>query len=121
MSTHNIRFYGEIWKIIPKLPPNTLLICSTVYPFSPLFGRWLDTFVYLGFMAHQDYFTHFELSRSLGWSKTGHPREKTPDHPQAELVTRSRLEPTAVRYERFRALKISGLNPSATELPDGSP
>ena len=29
MSTHNIRFYGEIKKIIPKLSPNTLLICST--------------------------------------------------------------------------------------------
>ena len=28
MSTHNIRFYGEIWKIIPKflVSPNTLLI-----------------------------------------------------------------------------------------------
>ena len=29
MSTHNICFYGEMWKIIPKLSPNTLLICST--------------------------------------------------------------------------------------------
>ena len=28
-STHNISFYGEITKIIPKLSSNTLLICST--------------------------------------------------------------------------------------------
>ena len=27
MSTQNIRFYGEIMKIIPKLSSNTLLIC----------------------------------------------------------------------------------------------
>ena len=31
MSTHNICFYGEISKIIPKLSPNTLLICSSVF------------------------------------------------------------------------------------------
>ena len=29
MRTHNICFYGEISKIIPKLSSNTLLICST--------------------------------------------------------------------------------------------
>ena len=29
MSTHNIWFYGEIAKIIPKLSSNTLLICPT--------------------------------------------------------------------------------------------
>ena len=29
MSTHNICFYGEIWKIILKLSPDTLLICFT--------------------------------------------------------------------------------------------
>ena len=29
MSTPNIRFYGEICKIMPKLPPNTIAICST--------------------------------------------------------------------------------------------
>ena len=28
MSTHNIYFYGEIWKILSKLSQNTLLICS---------------------------------------------------------------------------------------------
>ena len=32
MSTHDICFYGEISKIIPKLSPNTLFICSTVSP-----------------------------------------------------------------------------------------
>ena len=30
MSTHNICFYGEIWKIISKLSSNTHLICSSV-------------------------------------------------------------------------------------------
>ena len=29
MSTHNICFYGEPTKIIPKLSSNTLLICFT--------------------------------------------------------------------------------------------
>ena len=29
MSTHNICFYGEITKIIPKFSSNTLLICSS--------------------------------------------------------------------------------------------
>ena len=38
-------------------------------------------FFYLGFMAHQDYLTHFEPSQSLGGTKTGDPQEKTPDHP----------------------------------------
>ena len=55
---------------------------------------------YLGFTAHQDYFTHFEPSQSVGEAKTGDPREKPPDHQQAELVshvTRARLESTAVR------------------------
>ena len=28
MSIHNIDFYGETWKIIPKLSSNTHLICS---------------------------------------------------------------------------------------------
>ena len=38
-----------------------------------------------GLTARQDYFTHFETSQSLGGAKTGDPREKPPDHPQAEL------------------------------------
>ena len=36
-------------------------------------------------MARQDYFTHFEPSQTLGGAKTGDPREKPPEHPQAEL------------------------------------
>ena len=36
-------------------------------------------------MARQDYFTHFEPSQLLGGAKMGDPREKTPEHPQAEL------------------------------------
>ena len=43
MSTHNICFYGEITKIIPKLSLNTLLICSNV---SCIFiyntDKWID-------------------------------------------------------------------------------
>ena len=31
MSTHNICFYGELWKIIPKVSSDTPLICSTGY------------------------------------------------------------------------------------------
>ena len=42
-------------------------------------------FFYLGLTARQDYFTHFEQSQSIGCAKTGDPREKPPDHPQAEL------------------------------------
>ena len=38
-----------------------------------------------GFNTRQDYFTHFEPSQSLGGAKTGDPREKPPDYPQAEL------------------------------------
>ena len=68
--------------------------------------------------ARQDDFTHFEPSQSLGGTKTGDPREKPTDHPQAELglshMTRARLEPTAVRLRAFRALKIGGLDHSAT-------
>ena len=37
-----------------------------------------------GVTARQDYFTHFEPSQSVGGAKTADPREKTPDHPQAE-------------------------------------
>ena len=61
-------------------------------------------------MARQYYFAHFEPSKSLGGAKTGDPREKPPDHPQAELGS----NPERWNDERFRALKISGLNHSAT-------
>ena len=36
--------------------------------------------------SRQDYFTHFEPSQSQVGAKMGDPREKPPDHPQAELV-----------------------------------
>ena len=41
--------------------------------------------VFVDFRTCQDYFIHFEQSRSLGRAKVGDPQEKTPDHPQAEL------------------------------------
>ena len=63
---------------------------------------------------NQDYFNHFEQSQSLGGEKMGDPREKTPDHPQAELglsqVIWARLNPQQWDDEQFRALKISRLN-----------
>ena len=42
-------------------------------------------FFILGFMAHQDFFTHFGQSQSLDGAKTGDPREKTSEHSPAEL------------------------------------
>ena len=36
-------------------------------------------FFFVGFMACQDYFTHFEPNQSLGGAKTGDRREKPPD------------------------------------------
>ena len=46
MSTHNICFYKEIWKIIPKLSPNTLLICSTVTMDSKNRSDFIDEHAY---------------------------------------------------------------------------
>ena len=42
-------------------------------------------FFFLELTACQDYFIYFEPSQSLGGTKMGDPREKPPDHPQAEL------------------------------------
>ena len=39
---------------------------------------------YLSFTVRKDCFTHFEPSQTLGGAKTRDPREKPPDHPQAE-------------------------------------
>ena len=74
---------------------------------------------FFGFTARQDYFTHFEPSQSLGRAKTEDPREKQHDHPQADLGFShmwSELGSNPQRWddERFRALKISALNLSAT-------
>ena len=44
------------------------------------------SFLNLGFIARQDYFTHFEPSQSKGGVKLWEiPVKKQPDHPQAEL------------------------------------
>ena len=70
-------------------------------------------------MARQDYFTHFEPSQSKTGAKMGDPREKPPDHPQAELglshVTRSGVNPQGWDDKQLRALKISVLNHLATQ------
>ena len=42
-------------------------------------------FLNLGFMACQDYFTHFEQSQYLGGAKAGDLREKSPAQMQAEI------------------------------------
>ena len=56
-----------------------------------------------------------ELSNCKAGAKMGDPREKPPDHPQAELgshVTRARLNPTAVLalvvilYEIYETFKM---------------
>ena len=44
-------------------------------------GDCIFVVYYLGLMARQDYFTHFEPSQLLvGGMKMGDPREKTPNH-----------------------------------------
>ena len=72
---------------------------------------------YLGFTAHQNYFTHFESIAM--WGEKGDPQAKTPDHTQAELGLSHMWpawgsNPQRWDDERFRALKISSLNHSAT-------
>ena len=68
-------------------------------------------------MARQEYFTNFDPSQSLGEAKTGDPWEKN-TWPPAELGL-SRMWPelgsNPQRWddERFRVIKISGLNHSA--------
>ena len=76
---------------------------------------------YLDFTAHQDYFTNFEPSQSLGGAKTGGPWEKPSDHPQAKLGLSHMWpelgsNPQLWDDQRLRALKISGLNHSATGI-----
>ena len=82
--------------------------------------QWFFFKFYLGFTACQDYFTHFEPSQLFGGAKTGNPWENTPDHTQAELglyYMWPELGSNPQRWDDkwFRALKISGLNHSATE------
>ena len=83
---------------------------------------WLDDNYYFFFLicvtAHQDFFTHFEASQLLGGAKMEDLREKTPDHPQTLGLSHTWPEwgtnPQRWDDEQFRALKISGLNHSAT-------
>ena len=57
MSTHNICFYGEITKIIPKLSSNTLLICSTEEDILTLNGPFTTDYdhTYPEFMIESGY------------------------------------------------------------------
>ena len=76
-------------------------------------------FFYLGFTVCTNYFTHFEPCQSEGKAKTGDPWETPPDHPQADhglsyMWPERGSNPQWWNDERFRALKISGLNHSAT-------
>ena len=53
--------------------------------------------------VHQDYFTHFEQSQSVGWAKTGDPREKPPGHPLAELgLSHDKYTMTVFRLYNFQ-------------------
>ena len=61
-------------------------VVDSVHPDQEQSDLGLHYFFFIwGFMAHQDYFTHFEPSQSLGGAKTEDPRENLPDHLQAEL------------------------------------
>ena len=64
-------------------------------------------------------FHSFWAEPIIRWAKTGDPREKPPEHPQAELGLSHmwpELGSNPQRWddERFRSLKVSGLNHSAT-------
>ena len=64
----------------------------------------MGQFCLFGFTARQDYSIHFEPSQSKAGAKTGDPREKPPNRPQAELgLTLARLEPTAVRWRAMKS------------------
>ena len=64
----------------------------------------------------------FFPSQSLGVAKTGDPREKPPDHPQAEFgLSHMRPELSSNTqwwdHERLRALKISDLITTRPRVP----
>ena len=77
-------------------------------------------FFYLGFTAGQDYFTHFEPRQSLGGAKMGGPPRKNNLTTCKQNLTLSHKcpklgsNPQWWDEEQSRALKISGLNHSAT-------
>ena len=82
------------------MPKRATTKISTVLGYHVVLAM-LFFFFYLGFYSGQDCFTHFEPSQLLGGAKWEIPREKPPDHPQAERglshVTKAGLEPTAER------------------------
>ena len=77
-------------------------------------------FFYLDFTARQDYFTHFELKQfQVGQKREVPEKKQQPDHPQSELgVSHIWPElgsnPQLWDDKRFRVVKISGFNHSAT-------
>ena len=78
-----------------------------------------DICFFFSFAARQGYFTHFELTQSLGGAKTGDLWEKPPDHQQAELGLSHMWpergsNPQQWNDKQFRALKINCLNHFAT-------
>ena len=83
------------------------------------FTSILDFVSFFGFTASQDYFTHFEPSQSLRWSKNGRsPRKNTwPPESRTWLVSlwpKKGLNPRWWDDKQFGVLKISVLNHSAT-------
>ena len=73
------------------------------------FNKTNELFTYLGFMACQDHFTHFEPSQVIGGVKTGDPGENHLSHMWPEPGSNPKLWGD----EWFRALKINILNHSA--------
>ena len=59
MSTHNIRFYGELTKIILQLSSNTLLICSPAIFFFEFF-QCLPKFLNIQLSLRDPLFCSFE-------------------------------------------------------------
>ena len=96
MSTHNIRFYGEIQKMISKLSSNTL--CSSVKDhqlqamraMTKKFHQITFFFLDLGFRVCQDYFTYFEHSQLLGGAKRQIPETKNLNLACHHMITAAR-------------------------------
>ena len=66
------------------------------------------SFFDLGFTSRQDHFTQFEPSQSKGGEKMGDPREKPPDHPQAELgLSRTHSGQVTGDLERLRLVALT--------------
>ena len=61
--------------LVQKCRQETAGQCQKMFPIMPKISSFF-LYVFHG-PARHDYFTHFEPSQSLGWAKTGGPREKT--------------------------------------------